>query len=83
MTAEQARLPGTHAPPRGDIDADVRALADLSEQWEPCYTFAVDYRRPVTWTARPADGGKPITAGSAADLRTLLRLAGPVDRGAI
>jgi len=82
MTAEQARLPDTRAP-RDDIDGDVIDLADLSSHWEPCYTFAVDYRRPVTWTARPADGGKPITAGSAADLRTLLRLAGPVDRGAI
>ena len=56
-------------------------LRDLEDQWQPCYTFSIDYRHAgAIWKARPADGGTPITAGSAAALRAKLRQAAPVSR---
>lgn len=78
MTGERPRLRDTEL---HDINADARNLRDLSIGWEPCYTFKIDYRRPAAlWVALPADGGAPITAGSAAELRAKLRQAKPVTR---
>ena len=76
MAEEQARLQESQG------TRDLHDLADLEDQWQPCYTFSIDYRRAgAIWKARPADGGTPITAGSAAALRAKLRQAAPVDRG--
>ena len=62
---------------------DLRDLEELTYGYEPCYTIRIDYRQPAAiWVAIPADGGKPITADSAAALRAKLRLAAPVNRGA-
>jgi hypothetical protein len=80
MTGERPRLRDTEL---HDIDADARTLRDLSIGWEPCYTFKVDYRHPVIWTATPADGSPPVTAPTAAELRAKLRQAAPVDRRAV
>ena len=76
MAEERARLQESQG------TRDLHDLADLEDQWRPCYTFSIDYRRAgAIWKARPADGGEPITAGSAAELRAKLRQAAPVDRG--
>ena len=76
MAEERARLQESQG------TRDLHDLADLEDQWLPCYTFSIDYRRAgAIWKARPADGGQPITAGSAAELRAKLRQAAPVDRG--
>ena len=77
MAEEQARL-HEH---QGTMD--LRDLEELTYGYEPCYTIRIDYRQPAAiWVAIPADGGKPITADSAAALRAKLRLAAPVNRGA-
>ena len=76
MAEEEARLRD-----QGGI-RDLHDLAELEDGWRPCYTFSIDYRHAgAIWKARPADGGTPITAGSAAALRAKLRQAAPVDRG--
>lgn len=63
------------------VSIDLQDLEALGFDWEPCYTFRVRYLQEGTeWTAVPADGGTPLTASSAQELRKLLRQAAPVDR---
>ena len=76
MAEERARLQESQG------TRDLHDLAELEDGWRPCYAFSIDYRRAgAIWKARPADGGTPITADSAAELRAKLRQAAPVDRG--
>lgn len=68
-------------PERTGEGRDLYDLADLDFSYGRCYTFRIDYRQPAAiWTARPHDGGKAVTADSAAELRAKLRQAHPADR---